>query len=147
MQTSSSLPKLISGISSAFLCSGSRSIVTASKAALITPPPVDPGHKNFLAWLGNKDSGRISVPLTQPLPGTAASTPYTAPTVVPPTEVTVLSNGARIVSEASSVSGSEVLLLLSELSSDSKAELFFQTVSPAIHKVIRVCMTSISFYE
>ncbi|MEW5299121.1 MAG: hypothetical protein WDW36_002166 [Sanguina aurantia] len=45
---------------------------------------------------------RISVPLTQPLPGTAASAPYSPPTVVPPTEVTVLPNGARIVSEASS---------------------------------------------
>lgn len=48
---------------------------------------------------------RISVPLTLPLPGVMPELPYRATPEPPPTEITVLDNGVRIVSESSPVSG------------------------------------------
>jgi hypothetical protein len=56
----------------------------------------------FPAWLSS-GSLRVATPLTQPLPGVAADSGFRAPREQPPTEVTTLPNGVRIVSEASMV--------------------------------------------
>ncbi|KAG2497396.1 hypothetical protein HYH03_004551 [Edaphochlamys debaryana] len=53
-----------------------------------------------MGWLGQAGK-RIATPLTQPLPGIEPERPSYAPLSPPPTEITVLSNGVRIISEAS----------------------------------------------
>lgn len=60
----------------------------------------------FPSWLPEGTGGfkRISTPLTQPLPGVVEVPAYRAPSQPPATEVTVLPNGVRIISEASPVS-------------------------------------------
>jgi hypothetical protein len=55
----------------------------------------------FPTWL-NSGHGRLTVPLTSPYLE-AAHSPAVIPDEPPPTEVTTLSNGVRIVSEASTV--------------------------------------------
>jgi hypothetical protein len=57
----------------------------------------------FPSWLPSGPN-RVSTPLTQPLPGVEAVEGLHAPNEPPPTEVTALPNGVRIVSEASMVS-------------------------------------------
>ncbi|KAG2449781.1 hypothetical protein HYH02_005305 [Chlamydomonas schloesseri] len=58
------------------------------------------GSRDFMGWL--KDgAGRVSTPLSQPLPGVQPEQPAFRPLAPPPTEVTVLDNGVRIISEAS----------------------------------------------
>ena len=59
----------------------------------------------FPKWLPETSGGRarISTPLTQTLPGLSQMPAYTAPSERPPTEVTVLSNGVRVISEATPV--------------------------------------------
>lgn len=57
----------------------------------------------FPSWLPSGPN-RISTPLTQPLPGVQVVEGLHASDEPPPTEVTTLSNGVRIVSEASMVS-------------------------------------------
>jgi hypothetical protein len=59
----------------------------------------------FPAWLGEGASTRLATPLTKPLPGTAQRNGYAVPLQPPPTEITTLPNGVRIVSEASTVGG------------------------------------------
>jgi processing peptidase subunit alpha len=60
--------------------------------------------QSFPAWLPS-GSLRVSTPLTHALPGVDGSSGFTgAGDELPPTEVTVLPNGVRIVSEASMVS-------------------------------------------
>lgn len=49
-------------------------------------------------------ASRVSVPLSKPLPGVDSGAKFLAPLEEPPTEVTTLPNGLRIVSEASVVS-------------------------------------------
>jgi hypothetical protein len=56
----------------------------------------------FPSWLPSGPN-RINTPLTQPLPGVEAVEGLHAANEAPPTEVTTLSNGVRIVSEASMV--------------------------------------------
>ena len=58
---------------------------------------------SFPAWLGPSASTRVSTPLTKALPGTQQKNGYAVPLEPPPTEVTTLPNGVRIVSEASTV--------------------------------------------
>lgn len=60
----------------------------------------------FPSWLGAAASSRVSTPLTKPLPGTQQKNGYAVPLEPPPTEVTQLPNGVRIVSEASTVRAS-----------------------------------------
>lgn len=48
-------------------------------------------------------ASRLVVPLTKPLPGFGAATQYIGPLSAPPTKITTLANGLRIVSEASTV--------------------------------------------
>lgn len=62
-----------------------------------------PGQASFPAWLANGGK-RIATPLTEPLPGVNPNAPYRASLAPPPTEITVLENGVRIVTEASPVS-------------------------------------------
>ncbi|GLC34134.1 hypothetical protein PLESTB_000841100 [Pleodorina starrii] len=55
---------------------------------------------DFLDWM--KDGGRrITTPLSQPLPGVQPERPSLPPLSPPPTQITVLDNGVRIISEAS----------------------------------------------
>lgn len=56
-----------------------------------------------MGWLGQGSGrpSRIVTPLSQPLPGVEPERPSSRPLQPPPTEVTVLSNGVRIISEAS----------------------------------------------
>lgn len=73
-------------------------------AAFSTAPGPAPGTgPSFLSWLHGAQPPRISVPLTQQLPGIEAERPFPSPSGAPPTETTVLDNGVRIVSEASPV--------------------------------------------
>ena len=51
-----------------------------------------------------KAPARLTTPLTQPLPGLAQREPHSFPHSSPPTEITVLPNGVRIISEATPVS-------------------------------------------
>lgn len=60
------------------------------------------GCTPFPSWLPSSPS-RVATPLTQPLPGVIAEAGYKGPRDPPPTEVTTLPNGVRIVSEASMV--------------------------------------------
>jgi hypothetical protein len=53
-------------------------------------------------------SARVSVPLTTALPGLAGGAQFLSPLSEPPTEVTTLANGLRIVSEASMVRHSRI---------------------------------------
>lgn len=59
----------------------------------------------FPSWLPEAKGGspRLTTPLNDPLPGVMSVPPFRAPTEPPPTEVTVLSNGVRIISEATPV--------------------------------------------
>jgi hypothetical protein len=61
------------------------------------------GPAAFPSWLGAGASTRVSTPLTKALPGTNQRNGYAIPLQPPPTEVTTLPNGVRIVSEASTV--------------------------------------------
>ncbi len=58
-----------------------------------------------MGWLGQGSGrpSRIVTPLSQPLPGVEPERPSPRPLQPPPTEVTVLSNGVRVISEASPV--------------------------------------------
>lgn len=47
---------------------------------------------------------RITTALSDPLPGITPNAPYKASSEPPPTEITTLSNGVRIISESSPVS-------------------------------------------
>lgn len=69
-----------------------------------TPSPSNAsGGDSFMSWL--KDGARRTrVPLTHPLPGVQPETPFRPSVHPPPTEVTVLDNGVRVVTEASPVS-------------------------------------------
>ncbi|GIL94697.1 hypothetical protein Vretimale_918 [Volvox reticuliferus] len=58
------------------------------------------GSRDFLDWLKSGDK-RISTPLSQPLPGIQPERPGLPPLVPPPTQITVLDNGVRVISEAS----------------------------------------------
>jgi hypothetical protein len=64
----------------------------------------------FPAWLGASASSRVATPLTKALPGTSQRNGYAVPLQPPPTEVTTLPNGVRIVSEASTVRPRPLLL-------------------------------------
>jgi hypothetical protein len=62
-----------------------------------------PGRQGgFLSWL--KQDSRPDVPLDQALPGVIPEVPFRPSMHPPPTEVTTLANGVRIVTEASPVS-------------------------------------------
>jgi len=66
---------------------------------------------SFPSWLvGSGASTRVSTPLTKALPGSSQRNGYAVPLQAPPTEVTTLANGVRIVSEASTVGGAAALL-------------------------------------
>lgn len=64
----------------------------------------DSTSATFPSWLPTGPQ-RVNTPLTHPLPGLKEVTGLSASTEPPPTEVTTLSNGVRIVSEASMVRG------------------------------------------
>eukprot|EP00197_Chlamydomonas_leiostraca_P004553 CAMPEP_0202861894 /NCGR_PEP_ID=MMETSP1391-20130828/3130_1 /ASSEMBLY_ACC=CAM_ASM_000867 /TAXON_ID=1034604 /ORGANISM="Chlamydomonas leiostraca, Strain SAG 11-49" /LENGTH=548 /DNA_ID=CAMNT_0049541343 /DNA_START=16 /DNA_END=1662 /DNA_ORIENTATION=- len=67
----------------------------------VAPPKTRPPTP-YLSWLPNEAKpSKITTPLTQPLPGVTPNAPYRASSEPPPTEITTLSNGARIISEAS----------------------------------------------
>lgn len=57
----------------------------------------------FPPWLSDAKT-RIATPLNAPLPGVHHVPAYMAPSEAPPTKVTVLKNGVRVISEASPVS-------------------------------------------
>lgn len=88
----------------ALLCDAARrgrSIGSAGQLALLQRC-----ISTFPSWLPEGTGGfkRISTPLTQALPGVVEVPAYRAPSQPPATEVTVLPNGVRIISEASPVS-------------------------------------------
>ncbi|GBF91706.1 mitochondrial-processing peptidase subunit alpha [Raphidocelis subcapitata] len=76
-----------------------RAFTTSSGAA--RDASVQQAGGPFPAWLGEGASTRVSTPLTKPLPGAAQRNGYAVPLQAPPTEITTLPNGVRIVSEAS----------------------------------------------
>jgi hypothetical protein len=77
----------------------SHSFHTSGGAADVAKPSA-----TFPGWLGpSLGSTRVSTPLTKALPGTSQRNGYAVPLEPPPTEVTTLGNGVRIVSEASTV--------------------------------------------
>jgi hypothetical protein len=78
-----------------------QALLFACRGFSTTGAIADSGAGRFPNWLGGSQR-RVTVPLTQPLPGLAAAG-YDVPPSVPVTEVTTLSNGVRIVSEASTV--------------------------------------------
>eukprot|EP00798_Chlamydomonas_sp_ICE-L_P027065 gene27065-2298_t len=58
--------------------------------------------RGFLSWMPEElRKQRITTPLTHPLDSVPVIPPYKASSTPPPTEITVLDNGVRIVSEAS----------------------------------------------
>lgn len=95
-QASARLPRLLPGL---------RGLHSGTAAGFAGPAGEASGSNlgGFLKWLP-EHAARISTPLTQPLPGITPEQPSAAPTSTPPTEMTVLENGVRIISEASPVS-------------------------------------------
>ncbi|KIY94945.1 hypothetical protein MNEG_13019, partial [Monoraphidium neglectum] len=73
-----------------------RALSTSSGACKASVGPTG----TFPAWLGPSASTRVSTPLTKALPGTHQKNGYAVPLEPPPTKVTTLPNGVRIVSEA-----------------------------------------------
>ncbi|KAJ9520796.1 hypothetical protein QJQ45_013974, partial [Haematococcus lacustris] len=83
---------------------GLRSLLEATEEA--RPPShaqVDHRRARYSSidnYYGAQAAAREQTPLTQPLPNVEPSQPYRAPSSPPPTEITTLPNGVRIVSEA-----------------------------------------------
>lgn len=76
----------------------------ASLDATSTPSnDATPGSRDFMGW-SQENTKRIVTPMSQPLPGVEPERHAARPLAAPPTEITVLSNGVRIISEASPVS-------------------------------------------
>lgn len=90
--------------SSAFLLESQTQIPGINSAGRISglAPPREPREKP--AWVPDVKADRITTPLTKPLKGLKVPPPYRASKEPPPTEITTLENGARIISEASPVS-------------------------------------------
>eukprot|EP00955_Chlamydomonas_euryale_P002649 28338-Chlamydomonas_euryale.AAC.3 len=79
----------------------------ASLGSIAGPHGASRWLQTFPTWLKPSAGGssRIDTPLTQPLPDLPQVSPYVVPKRAPPTETTVLSNGVRVISEATPVRG------------------------------------------
>ena len=89
------------------LLSGGRCFNTAAAAQASALPALSEGASTAGGWLSRifGGSSRVSIPLTDPLPGVELPTPAAVPSTPPSTETTALSNGVTIASEATPVSG------------------------------------------
>lgn len=76
------------------------------RTAGLAPPHAGhrpPEDRSFLSWLPASQPRRVLTPLSYPLPSFTPPPGLHAPSSPPPTEITTLANGARIISEASPV--------------------------------------------
>lgn len=99
------LPQLESALTQQASSSGrlSHALGGFSSAATESIASTSDANNCSLPWR-KEARKRISVPLTQALPGITPELPFRPSAQPPPTEVTVLDNGVRIVTEASPVS-------------------------------------------
>lgn len=79
-----------------------RSLSTSTALSQAAASGATNGSRDFMGWLKG-GAARVTTPLSQPLPGVQPEQPAFRPLAPPPTEVTVLENGVRIISEASPV--------------------------------------------
>lgn len=82
-----------------------RHLVPLGRSLTTAVAPVAAGAVAATSRVAPQAAGasRVGVPLTQPLPGVLSSTSFSSPLDAPPTDVTVLPNGLRVVTEASTV--------------------------------------------
>ena len=88
------------------LQSSSRCFTTAAAAQASALPAITETASSAGGFLSKLFGGssRLSIPLTDPLPGVELPTPAAVPSTPPSTETTALSNGFTIASEATPVS-------------------------------------------
>ena len=87
------------------LHSSSRCFTTAAAAQASALPAISEGASTAGGWLSKLFGGssRLSIPLTDPLPGVDLPRPDAVPSTAPSTETLALSNGVTIASEATPV--------------------------------------------